>query len=179
MIETKGNWTYEVGGVNIPIMDYADQGDREYTPGIFNILNGDTGTDIGQKNFVGKTGFSSLTKTNEGGKFADVERSSTYLTQMAYTKYTGNVSMTDELIADNNYKSQLNAMKDLTRAANYIQDESGLQLYNGGFATTVTVNGYDMSWYGDSKPLFSTIHPTLSAFGSTQSNASATGIILT
>jgi len=176
MIETRGTWAYEIGGVNLEIMDYADQGDREYTPGIFNVLNGDTGTQLGQKNFVGKTGFSSLTATEEGGAYADVERDSTYLTQMSYTKYTGAVEMTDELIADNNYQSQLNAMKDLSKAANYDQDKSGLQIFNGGFATTVTVNGFNMSWYGDAVPTFSTVHPTLSAFGSTQSNASATGI---
>jgi hypothetical protein len=176
MIETRGNWAYEIGGVNLEIMDYADQGDREYTPGIFNILKADSGTNLGQKNFAGKTGFSSLTKTEEGGPYADVERDSTYLTQMSYTKYTGAVEMTDELIADNNFKSQLNAMKDLTKSANYDQDKSGLQLFNGGFATTTKVNGFEMSWYGDAVPLFSTVHPTLSAFGSTQSNASATSI---
>jgi len=175
MIETRGQWAYEIGGVNLEIMDYADQGDREYTPGIFNVLNSDSGT-VGQKNFVGKTGFSSLTITEEGASYADVERSSTYLTQMSYTKYTGVVEMTDELVADNDYQAQLDAMKDLTKSANYDVDKSGIQLFNGGFATTVKVNGFNMSWYGDGVPQFSTVHPTLSAFGSTQSNASATGI---
>src|SRR3990167_7903083 len=67
-------------------------------------------------------------------------------------------------------------MRDLSMGANYSQDRSGVQLFNGGFATTVDVNGYRMSWYGDGEPLFSTVHSTVVPGASTQSNASSTGV---
>ena len=68
-------------------------------------------------------------------------------------------------------------MKDLSVAANFSQDKSGMQLFNGGFATTAKVNGYTMTFYGDAVPTFSTVHPTVVPGASTQSNASSTGII--
>jgi len=57
-------------------------------------------------------------------------------------------------------------------------DKSGVQLLNGGFSTTRDVNGYRVTWYNDSKAQFSTAHPTVVPNGSTQSNASSTGITL-
>ncbi len=67
-------------------------------------------------------------------------------------------------------------MRDLGIAVNYSQDKSGVQLFNGGFATTRDVNNYRMTFYGDGVPTFSTIHPTVVPGGSTQSNASSTSI---
>ncbi len=177
MIETTGKWGFQIPGVGLEILDFADQGDKEYTPGIFNVLNRATGT-VGKKNFEGKTGFSSVQEFAEGAPIPSVERDKTYLTEITYSNYGGSIMMTQNLLDDNNYQSQLDAMKDLTRDDNYTQDKSGLQLFNGGFATTVSVNDINIIWYGDDVPQFSTVHPTQSAYGSTQSNASATGIVL-
>jgi len=178
MIETTGKWGFQIPGVGLEILDFADQGDMEYTPGIFSILNRASGT-VGKKNFEGKTGFSSIQEFPEGDAIPTVSRDKTYLTEITYNNYGGSVQMTQNLLDDNNYQSQLDAMKDLTRNTNYFQDKSGLQLFNGGFATTKSVNSVTLTWYGDAVPQFSTVHPTQSSFGATQSNASATGIKLT
>ena len=88
------------------------------------------------------------------------------------------MSVTANQIADRDFEAELNEMKDLSRSINYSIDLTGMQLLNGGFATTTAVNGYEMTWYGDAVPQFSTIHPTVVPGGSTQSNASSTGIPL-
>ncbi|HRF70092.1 MAG TPA: hypothetical protein PKV66_01535 [Candidatus Pelethenecus sp.] len=93
-----------------------------------------------------------------------------------YNNYGKFLDVTANTIEDRDFDDALDEMKDLSIGANISQDKSGMQLFNGGFATTITVNGYKMSWYGDSKPLFSTVHPTVVPGESSQSNASSTGI---
>lgn len=176
MIETTAKWGFQIPGVGLELLDFADQGDKQYTPGIFNVLNRDSGT-AGKKNREGKTTLSGSREFAEGAPIPSGQRDKTYLTEFVYSNYGDSIEMTKNLIEDNNYKSELDGFKDLSKEINYDQDKSGLQLFNGGFATTKSVNNYTMTWYGDAVPQFSTVHPTQSSFGATQSNASATGIV--
>lgn len=176
MIETTSTWGLQIPGVSLELLDYADQGDMEYAPGIFNVLNS-AKMQKGKKNYEGKTGFAGGGEFDEGESLPEVKRDKTYLTEVTDKNYGGIVSMSQNLIDDNDYQGELDAFKDHVRNINYQKDESGLQLFNGGFATTTSVNGYTVTWYGDGVPQFSTVHPTKSAYGSTQSNASANGIV--
>lgn len=175
MIDTRGNWTNEIPDVGLKLAEFFDQGQMLYTPGITNLLTKKTG-DGAQKNYEGKTTAGRLKKTAEGEDANSNQRYLSYLTQVAYTKYTGSLEVTEEFVDDRDFSQVFDEASELGRDANYSMDESGFQIFNGGFATTVAVNGYDMTWYGDGKPTFSTVHPTKVPGGSTQSNASATGI---
>lgn len=177
MPETRGKWTDLIPDTGLKIEGFFDQGDLQYTPGIFTILHKESG-DGAQKNYTGKTGFGEVQSFEDGDNVPAVERYKTYLTKVLYTNYGGAVEVTKNTIEDRDFDSELNEMKDLSRGINYSVDKAGFQLFNGGFATTTKVNGYQMTWYGDAKPLFSTIHPSVVPGASTQSNASATGIAL-
>lgn len=179
MIETRAKWTDLIPDTGLKIAEVVDQGDALYTPGIPSILNVKTAPAVAQQNYTGKTGFGRLKKFADGDDIPEVSRDKSYTTSVLYNGYGGTVMVTKNQIEDRDFSAELDEMKDLSRSYNQSIDESSMQLFNGGFATTVTVNGYDMTWYGDGKPLFSTIHPTTTAGGSTQSNASSTGIKLT
>lgn len=175
-METRGIWTDLIAGVGLQIAEVFDQGQEEYLPGIGNVLTMSTGTGA-QKNFTGKTGVGELTKFSEGDNISSGRRYKTYTTTVNYNDYGRYVEVTRNAIEDRDFASELDEMKDLSVAANYSQDKAGMQLFNGGFATTADVNGYTMSFYGDAKPTYSTVHPTTVPGASTQSNASSTGII--
>lgn len=178
MVETRGIWTDFIGGVGLEIAEVFNQAQEQYKPGIFALLNNVTGTGA-QRTVGGKTGTGRVRLFNDGDNVPGLTRYKTYDTTIAYYDFGGHVSVTKNTIDDRNWSSELDEMKDLSISANYSQDESGVQLLNGGFATATLVNGYKIALYGDGVPTFSTIHPTVVPGGSTQSNASATGITFT
>jgi len=175
MIETRATWTDLIAGVGLEIADVFDQGQEEYLPGVGMIINSTSG-DGAQRNFTGKTGVGRLNKFDDGDDMAGGRRYKTYTTSAIYNNYGKFIEVTANDIEDRNYDAELNEMKDLGVAANFSQDEAAMQIFNGGFATTSTVRGYEINWYNDGKPTFSTIHPTVVPGASTQSNASSTGI---
>lgn len=176
-MENRQKWTDLIPDTGLRIMEVYDQGDELYQPGIFAVLK-KSSSDKAQDNYTGKTSFGKVSQFEDGDDVPTIERFKTYTTKVVYRNYGGAIEVTKNLIEDRDFESELDEMKDMSRSVNYAIDESGCQLFNGGFATTVAVNGYDMTWYGDAVPQFSTVHPTTVTGGSTQSNASSTGIIL-
>ncbi len=177
MPELRSKWTDLIPDTGLKISDVFDQGDNLYTPGISNLMKVTSG-DGAQKNYTAKTGFGKLRKFSDGDDVPTIVRDKSYTTNVIYNSYGGAVEVTKLQIEDRDFDAKLDEMKDMSRVVNYSVDQSAMQLLNGGFATTVTVNGWDMTWYGDAKALFSTVHPTTTVGGSTQSNASSTGIKL-
>lgn len=174
-MESRGTWTDLIAGVGLQMAEVFDQGQEEYIPGIGNILNVTSGEGA-EKNFTGKTGLGRLVRFDDGDDITVKTRFKTYTTKVIYNNYGNSVMVTKNAIEDREFAAELDEMKDLSVAASFSNDESGMQLFNGGFATTATVNTYIMNWYGDGNPLFSTIHATVVPGASTQSNASSTGI---
>ncbi len=177
MAETRAKWTDLIPDVGLRIAEVFDQGDDIYTPGVGSILHVSTGTGA-QTNYTGKTGFGKLAKFADGDDIPTVRRDKLYTTSVLYNNYGGSVEVTKNQIEDRDFAAELDEMKDLSRSANYSVDESSMQLFNGGFSTATTVNGWDCTWYGDGNPQFSTVHATPVAGASTQSNASSTSIAL-
>ena len=177
MIENRGQWTDLIAGVGIEIGEVFDQGQEEYTPGIGQVLMTTSGTGA-QRYVTGKTGIGRLNRFDEGDDLSLGNRTKTYTTKVAYNNYGSGVMVTKNNIMDRDFSAQLDEMKDLSVAANFSQDESGMQIFNGGFATTEEVNGYKLNMYGDGVPTFSTVHPSTKPGVSTQSNASSTSIAL-
>lgn len=176
-IETRAKWTDLIPYVGLKIAEVFDQGDGEYNPGIFSVLRNSAGSGA-QQNYTGKTGFGRLKKFTDGDDIPSTDRYKTYTTSVAYVNYGESVMVTKNTIEDRDFKAELDEMKDMSRSANYSIDESGIQLFNGGYSTATTKNGYDLTWYADGVPQFSTIHPTVVPGASTQSNASSTGMKL-
>ncbi len=174
-MESRGTWTDLIAGVGLKISEVFDQGQEEYTPGISSLLISSTGEGA-QKSYTGKTGLGRLSLFEEGDDISIKRRYKTYTTTVAYNFYGEGVQVTKANIEDREFDAQLDEMKDLSVAANFSQDEAGMQLFNGGFSTTTTVRGYKLTFYNDGKATFSTIHPTVVPGGSTQSNASSTGV---
>lgn len=175
-MESRGVWTDLIAGVGLEISEVFDQGQEEYTPGINQVLIQTSG-DGAEKHYSGKTGLGRLTRFEEGDDLAIKRRYKTYTTHVAYNFYGEGIQVTKAQIEDRDFEAQLDEMKDLSVAANFSQDEAGMQLFNGGFATTAEVRGYKLNFYGDGVPTFSTVHPTTVPGGSTQSNASSTSIL--
>ena len=174
-MESRGTWTDLIAGVGLHISEVFDQGQEEYVPGISALLIKTTGVG-GERHFGGKTGAGRLTRFEEGDDMSVGRRFKTYKTSIAYNFYGNALQVTKANIEDREFNDQLDEMKDLSVAANFSQDEAGMQLFNGGFATTDTVRGYKLNFYGDLVPTFSTVHPTVVPGASTQSNASSTSI---
>ena len=176
-MENRGKWTDLIPDTGLKIADLFDQGDDLYSPGIGNVINTTTGVGA-QRNFTAKTGFGKLKAFGDGADVPNGRRDKSYTTKVIYSSYGESVQVTKLQIEDRDFEAELDEMKDLSRVANYSVDQAGMQLFNGGFATTVSVNGWEMTWYGDGSNQFSTTHPTTTPGGSTQSNASSTSIKL-
>lgn len=175
-METRGKWTDLISGVGLEIADVFDQGQEEYRPGISNVLSVTQGAGA-QRNFTGKTGAGRLSKFDDGDNMGEGSRHKTYNTTTVYNGYGEYLQITANTIVDHDYQEELGAMSDLSMAANFSQDEAGMQIFNGGFSTAEDVGGYTINWYGDDVPLYSTVHPTTVPGASTQSNASSSGIV--
>jgi len=177
-MELRGNWADLIAGVGLELDEVFNQAQEEYQPGIFALLNRVTGSGA-QRNVTGKTGVGKISLFDDGDDVPQKNRVKTYTTQIVYNNYGGFLEVSKNTIEDRDFAEVFDETRELGLAANISQDEAGMQLFNGGFATTIDYNGYRMSWYGDGNPLFSTVHNTPVTNGSTQSNASATGLPFT
>jgi len=174
-MELRGNWADLIAGVGLEIDEVFNQAQEEYQPGIFALLNRVSGTGA-QRNVTGKTGVGKIVLFDDGDDVPQRNRYKTYTTKIVYNNYGGFIEVSKNTIEDRDFAEIFDETRELGLAANITQDESGMQLFNGGFATTASVNGYLMSFYGDANPTFSTVHNTVVTSGSTQSNASSTGL---
>ena len=178
MIESRSKWGELIKGVGIEILDMIDQGTELYSPGISALLKTET-SDAGQKNFTGKVSENSITRKGEGESTDELNRYKTYVTSVDYSAYAAKIEITRENIMDRDFSSQLDEASDIGRASNFSQDEAGLQIFNGGFTTRKEdIRGYRFQYYNDTKPTFSTAHPSVVPGQSSQSNAHGNGAVL-
>ena len=178
MIETRAKWGELIKGVGIQILEAIDQGTELYTPGISNLLMIES-SDTGQKYFTGKVSENRITRKDEGEDTEELSRFKTYVTSVDYTAYAAKIELTRENLMDREFAAQLDEATDIGRAANFSQDEAGLQLFNGGFDTRKeSIKGYRYQYYNDGVPTFSVQHPSVVPGVSAQSNASSTGLVL-
>lgn len=178
MIETRARWGELIKGVGLQILEAMDQGMELYQPGISSLLTMES-SDSAQKHFTGKVSENRITRKDEGESTEILSRYKTYVTSVDYTPYAAKIEITRENLMDRDFSSQLDEATDIGRAANFSQDEAGLQLFNGGFDTRKeSIRGYRYQYYNDGVPTFSVQHPTVVPGQSAQSNASSTGLVL-
>lgn len=177
-MESRGNFGDLVGGVGLKMFEVFDQALTQYKVGISSLLTVQSVTGA-QENYTGLTGSGELRKFDgDGEDISTTRRFKSYTTKALWTNYGQSIEVSYNQLEDNEFQAELDAMHHMGIASNMSQDRSGMQVFNGGFSTSTTVNGYDISLYGDGKATFSTLHGSTVPGASTQSNASSTGIAL-
>ena len=149
MIETRAKWGEIIRGTGLQILECIDQGAELYQPGISALLTMES-SDVGQKNFTGKVSENRVTRKDEGEETDELNRYKTYVTSVDYTAYGAKVEVTRENLMDRDFSSQLDEATDIGRGYNFSIDESGIQLFNGGFTTRdESIRGYRFQYYND------------------------------
>jgi phage major head subunit gpT-like protein len=115
------------------------------------------------------TGFGLLTQTAEGGAIAYEDPIQMYDTSYVHLKYTKGFKVSEELYEDDRYSVINKKPQALARAARRTAEYLAAAVFNNAFSSGTG---------GDGKYLCSVSHPRADG-GTTQSNASATGITLT
>ena len=128
---------------------------------------------------VVKTGANYLVHTPEGSDFSSDSRLIAYVTEYAPAKFTQSITVTYEAIQDRDYREALDEFADLTITGKETMDKLGFNLFNRAFTAVASIPVSEgIAYYGDQKPLCSTIHPRKDG-GTALSNASSSGIALT
>ena len=135
-------------------------------------------TDKGVLRTTGVTGYSFLEEFTEGKALPKDRNQLTFETVYSIRDLGKSITVTDNEAEDKERLGEkLDEMAGLTRMANITRARAAMQIFNGAFVTTAKVNGISLHRYNDER-LCSTVHARADG-GSTQSNASATGITLT
>lgn len=136
-------------------------------------------TDVGaQYNVTGLSGPGMLQKRSENGSYHVSRRYKTNDTNFIHSTYSDSIEVSMEQMQDREHDSVWDEVKQLRKSADFWRQWAVFQPFNGGFGTLASVNGVDLTRYGDGLALFSTVH-TRADGGATQSNANSTGIPLT
>lgn len=118
----------------------------------------------------GITGFGLLEQTGENDSVRYEDPLQMYDVTYTHLKYTKGFKITEEMWEDDQYGRMKTKPAALARAARRTSENSAANVFNRGFNTSYVG--------GDAKPLFSVSHPRVDG-GSSQSNASSTGLTLT
>ena len=131
--------------------------------------------DGGQYNVTGLSGPGVLVKRSESGSYSAGRRYKTRDTNYVHSTYSKELEVSMEQLQDRDFDNVWDEIRQLRKSADFWKQFAAFQVFNGGFNTTVAINGVDLTRYGDALPLFSTVH-TRADGGATQSNASSTSI---
>jgi len=118
----------------------------------------------------GLTGFGLLDQKGENDNVTFEDPIQMYDVTYTHLKYTKGFKITEEMWEDDQYGKMKNKPAQLARAARRTAENSAAQVLNRAFNTSYLG--------GDGKPLASVSHPRVDG-GTSQSNASSTGITLT
>ena len=145
--------------------------------GLFKMKN----TDQAREVVTGKSGVGEGALTAEGADYASDSRVSTYETEFRPSKRTNGITITEEDREDRIVDRKLDQAKDLMVGHKMDIVQDAFSLFNKSFTAQASLASQFLTYYGDAKPLCSTLHPLKDSINSTttQSNASATGIALT
>lgn len=148
------------------IFDDAFQETPMVFPSIFNVES----SKKQDEKTSGVTGFGLLNQTSESDSIVYEDPVQMFDTRFIHQKYTKGFKVSEELVEDDLYNVIKTKPAALGRAARRTAETSAANVLNRAFNTSYLG--------GDGQPLCSTIHAR-SDGGSTQSNASSTGLTLT
>ena len=177
MADIRGNFGGLIKGVAAKMSEVFDEAAEVYkisVPGFFKT-RADQGA---QYNVSGLSGAGSLTKRTEQSNYTTNRRYKTYDTAYVHSTYSMRLELSMEMLQDRDFEGLFDESRQQRIASEFWRQQAIFQVFNGGFSTTTSINGVDVTRYGDSVAVFSTAHPRMDG-GSNQSNASGTGIPLT
>jgi hypothetical protein len=119
-----------------------------------------------------------LELTQEGEDYNSDSYISTFKTVFRPIKKTQSVTLTEEDIDDQITTPKLDRTRKLLVSAKRTINKDSFDVFNKAFTAQASLPKH-LTFYGDSVPVCSVIHPIKGIPGTTQSNASATGIPLT
>jgi len=163
---TRANWAEALApGLKQFIDDAYKQKEPDY-PKVFRVLP----STRAYEEFVNSTGVSYLLRRTEKAAAQLEDPIQGYKTRLTPEIFTMGISVTKEMVDDDQYNIYNDKGMKLAKAAQRTDNRVPFEALRGAFSTAKTS-------YGDNLPLCSTVH-TRADGGSTQSNASATGIPL-
>jgi hypothetical protein len=188
MIETTSLYGQRfLKGIYAKALEYADQADQAYSLAMptalgvqensFTALFKTKSTTNAQDVAISKTGLGLLGLTPEGQPFNSDSRLAGYTTVFNYDFYTNGVITTLKEVQDRATDLSLEPIRDLMIAGKQTMNKHAFNVFNYAFTAQTSLPAY-LSFYGDGKPMASTVHPRKDG-GTAQSNASATSIPLT
>lgn len=140
---------------------------REVASKIFAFLN----TDKAIVRTTGLTGYGFLSQFTEGDPVPEVSNTKTFNAVFTVQDYGGAVTVTRDCLQDRQKLGEaLDEMANLAKTADISEVRSAFQILNGGFGTSVNVQGTSLNRY-NSEALFSATHARADG-GSSQSNTS-------
>ena len=177
MADLRSNFGLLIKGVAAKASEVFDQAAMTYkidVPAFYKQRS----DDAQQYNVSGLTSGGLLTKRAEQANYSTGRRHKTYDTNYIHTNYSKRFELSMEMLQDRDFNGVFDESRQQRIMADFFRQRALFQVFNGGFGTSSTVNGVDLTRYGDGVALFSTAHPRVDG-GSSQSNASSTGIPLT
>lgn len=163
---TRANWAEALApGLKAFIDDEYKQKAPDYLK-VFKTFS----SDRAYEEFVNSTGVSYLLRRTENAAAQLEDPLQGYKTRLTPEIFSMGIQVTKEMVDDDQYNIYNDKALKLARAAQRTDNRVPFEALRGAFSTTKTS-------YGDGLPLCSTVH-TRADGGSTQSNASATGIPL-
>lgn len=163
-------------GVDARFLEVFDENESAYISRLKSIFKVKS-SDKAREQTKLKAGLGLLQKKTEGDVVPRTNQQFAYQTEFIPDTYAKGVTVTMEELQDRDWTDKLDEFKDLTLSSRLSEEKAMAQVLNGAFATTVAVNGFDISFLNDAVPMCSTVHPRYDG-GSSQSNASSTGITL-
>ena len=176
MADVRTNFGLLIKGVAARASEVFDEAAETYKINVPSFFK--SRTDDGQQyNVSGLTGAGLLAKRAEQGNYTTNRRYKTYDTNFAHATYSMRLEVAMEQLQDRDFEGVFDEARQQRIAAEFFRQRAIFQVFNGAFGTTISVNGVDLSLYGDGKALLSTTHPRVDG-GANQSNASSTGVVL-
>lgn len=166
MAAIRGNFQDELDpAIRKIFFDRYDE-EPQVMPMVFNIMTSDRDSE----KISATTGFGKLQQTSELGALDYEDPIKMPRTTITHLKYTKGFKVSQELKEDDQHNVISQMPRALAKSVVYTTEFWGASVFNNAFNTANTS-------YGDGKPLASTLH-TRADGGTAQSNASATGIVL-
>lgn len=191
MAEQRSTWGAGfIAGLAAKVMEAENQADHMYSLGIDSALGVEKNeytavfkqktTKQARETIVSKTGIGKFQNTTDGADYNSDDRVSGYIVQINPQKYTSSICITEETRddMDADIQSKMDEIRDLKVSYMTTLDDQAFAVVNYSQTAQASLPNY-IFYYADGVPLASTLHPIKSSVNSTttQSNASATGIV--
>lgn len=148
-----------IKGVFASLAMVFDDSTKQIKPIRSKIFNIEYNNDASRVHYKGVSGVERLKPTAEGQQYPQLNLYLGHDTTFIFDKFTWMVSITEEAVADNTWRTESNEMKKLARSADAVLESSAFSVLNGAFSTAETYGWFKQYRMNDGKALLSWAHP--------------------